>query len=162
LLAAIPEPDPRRALPRDLPRGEIPDAAVPPLGCAFHPRCPKAFAPCGWEGRDVRSLLEQRWIAVPEEQYERERDSIGDLTSLPAAAGITKVPDGSRGTAAALLDLVMSDDPTEPFWRGVEKIDYVAGNARITFREPVEPELLDIGEVRVACHLHDPRFTPRA
>jgi oligopeptide/dipeptide ABC transporter ATP-binding protein len=162
LLAAIPEPDPRRALPRDLPRGEIPDAAVPPLGCSFHPRCPKAFAPCGWEGRDVRSLLEQRWVAVPEEQYERERESIGDLTSMPAAAGVTKVPDGPRGTAAALLDQVMSDDPAEPFWRGVVKMDYVAGAARVTFREPVEPLLLDIGDVRVACHLHDPRFADQA
>ena len=46
LLRAIPEPDPRRTVPRDLPRGEVPDAVVPPLGCPFHPRCPKAFAPC--------------------------------------------------------------------------------------------------------------------
>ncbi len=43
LIRAIPEPDPTKALPRDLPRGEIPDAARPPLGCSFHPRCPKAF-----------------------------------------------------------------------------------------------------------------------
>ena len=42
LLAAIPEPDPDKTVPRDLPRGEIPDAAAPPLGCAFHPRCPEA------------------------------------------------------------------------------------------------------------------------
>lgn len=49
LLRAIPEPDPERAVPRDLPRGEVPDAAVPPLGCSFHPRCPRAFEPCGWE-----------------------------------------------------------------------------------------------------------------
>ncbi len=40
LLEAIPEPDPRRAIPRDLPRGEVPDAVLPPLGCSFHPRCP--------------------------------------------------------------------------------------------------------------------------
>ena len=44
LLKAIPEPDPSRMVPRDLPRGEIPDAAEPPLGCAFHPRCPEAVA----------------------------------------------------------------------------------------------------------------------
>ena len=42
LLAAIPEPDPERMVPRNLPRGEIPDAASPPLGCSFHPRCPEA------------------------------------------------------------------------------------------------------------------------
>ena len=49
LLRAIPEPDPLRTVPRDLPRGEVPDAAQPPLGCSFHPRCPKAFEVCGWE-----------------------------------------------------------------------------------------------------------------
>ncbi len=40
LLRAIPDPDPRHNVPRDLPPGEVPDAARPPLGCAFHPRCP--------------------------------------------------------------------------------------------------------------------------
>ncbi len=53
LLRAIPEPDPRRSVPRDLPRGEVPDAARPPLGCSFHPRCPAAFEVCGWESRDL-------------------------------------------------------------------------------------------------------------
>ncbi|MGH9104522.1 MAG: ABC transporter ATP-binding protein, partial [Acidimicrobiales bacterium] len=61
LLEAMPHPDPAKRTTRNLPRGEVPDAAVPPLGCAFHPRCPDAFGPCGWEGRDLRSLLEMRW-----------------------------------------------------------------------------------------------------
>jgi oligopeptide/dipeptide ABC transporter ATP-binding protein len=159
LLAAIPEPDPRRALPRNLPRGEVPDAAVPPLGCAFHPRCAAAFAPCGWEGRDVRALLEQRWTGVPEDQYETERDSIGDLTALPAAAGTVRVPDGSRGTAAALLDQVRRDDPAEPFWLGVDAVTSSGGAAQVTFTDAVEPVLLDVGPVQVACHLHDSRFS---
>ena len=62
LLAAIPEPDPDKAVPRDLPRGEIPDAARPPLGCAFHPRCPEAVSGCGWESRDLRALVEEHWM----------------------------------------------------------------------------------------------------
>ena len=49
LLAAIPEPDPTREVPRNLPRGEIPDAVTPPLGCSFHPRCPVAFDRCSVE-----------------------------------------------------------------------------------------------------------------
>ncbi|HET9462306.1 MAG TPA: ABC transporter ATP-binding protein, partial [Gaiellaceae bacterium] len=73
LLRAIPEPDPLKTVPRDLPRGEIPDAARPPLGCAFHPRCPKAFEVCGWESRDLRDLLETRWAHQAEEEYEGER-----------------------------------------------------------------------------------------
>ncbi|MCA1814558.1 MAG: ABC transporter ATP-binding protein, partial [Halobacteriales archaeon] len=40
LIDAIPQPDPaRRGAARAL-RGEVPDAAHPPAGCRFHPRCP--------------------------------------------------------------------------------------------------------------------------
>ena len=63
LLRAIPEPDPARAVPRDLPRGEVPDAASPPLGCSFHPRCPRAFEPCGWESRPL-SWLSPRFLGT--------------------------------------------------------------------------------------------------
>jgi peptide/nickel transport system ATP-binding protein len=36
--------------------GEIPDPVQPPAGCAFHPRCPHAFAPCKL---DVPELVAQ-------------------------------------------------------------------------------------------------------
>ena len=40
LMAAVPEPDPRNHLrQRPVPRGEVPDVAHRPSGCAFHPRC---------------------------------------------------------------------------------------------------------------------------
>jgi oligopeptide/dipeptide ABC transporter ATP-binding protein len=45
LIAAVPEADGRRVLPRDLP-GDVPDPADPPSGCRFHPRCPHRFQPC--------------------------------------------------------------------------------------------------------------------
>ena len=85
LLRAIPEPDPERAVPRDLPRGEVPDAAMPPLGCPFHPRCARAFEPCGWESRDLRDLLETRWAlaagAAGAAVVEEEQALVGDLGS---------------------------------------------------------------------------------
>src|SRR5207244_12363992 len=56
LLRAVPEPDPERAVPRDLPRGEEPGAALPPPRCPFRPRCPHAFDPCGRESPDLRGL----------------------------------------------------------------------------------------------------------
>ena len=37
-------------------QGEIPNPIAPPLGCAFHPRCPHAFAPCFI---DVPALVER-------------------------------------------------------------------------------------------------------
>jgi peptide/nickel transport system ATP-binding protein len=40
LLAAVPKPDPALRKRRILLRGEVADAADPPSGCYFHPRCP--------------------------------------------------------------------------------------------------------------------------
>ena len=62
-------------VPRDLPRGEIPDAAKPPLGCSFHPRCPEAVAECGWESRDLRVLLEEHWTRQERRRTRRSRRS---------------------------------------------------------------------------------------
>jgi peptide/nickel transport system ATP-binding protein len=58
LLEAVPRVDPSsigrfgagRARPV-LP-GEVPDATDVPGGCRFHPRCPKAFEPCGLPGAE--------------------------------------------------------------------------------------------------------------
>jgi peptide/nickel transport system ATP-binding protein len=47
LLAAVPRIHAAAARPRVELEGEIPSAARRPSGCVFHPRCPKAFAPCG-------------------------------------------------------------------------------------------------------------------
>src|SRR5207247_7919135 len=82
LLEAIPEPDPTRSVPRNLPRGEVPDAVEPPLGCSFHPRCPRAFEVCGWESRDLRAMIEARWTRLREPEYEAELDVVGDLAAL--------------------------------------------------------------------------------
>jgi oligopeptide/dipeptide ABC transporter ATP-binding protein len=49
LLASVPRPDPDHVAPLDAIRGEIGSALHPPVGCKFHPRCPKAFAPCATE-----------------------------------------------------------------------------------------------------------------
>jgi peptide/nickel transport system ATP-binding protein len=49
LLASVPRPDPDHVAPLDAIRGEIGSALNPPVGCKFHPRCPKAFAPCSTE-----------------------------------------------------------------------------------------------------------------
>jgi oligopeptide/dipeptide ABC transporter ATP-binding protein len=46
LLAAVPRPDPDFRPRVDAIHGEIGSALNLPRGCKFHPRCPKAFAPC--------------------------------------------------------------------------------------------------------------------
>jgi oligopeptide/dipeptide ABC transporter ATP-binding protein len=46
LLSAVPIAHPRAQRERVVLSGEVPSPADPPSGCAFHPRCPKAFARC--------------------------------------------------------------------------------------------------------------------
>ena len=159
LLRAIPEPDPKRGVPRDIPRGEVPDAARPPLGCSFHPRCSQAFEVCGWESRDLRDLLEARWAAAGQEQYEAERSLFGKMTALDRpSTSVRLTPE--KGASAAQLVQVLDDqreqDPEEPFWTGVERLGTDQSTVDVAFHEPREPRLRDVDEVQVACHLHDP------
>ncbi len=46
LLSAVPKPDPRLRARRIVLEGEVADAAHPPAGCYFHPRCPYAVERC--------------------------------------------------------------------------------------------------------------------
>ena len=158
LLRAIPDPDPRHSLPRDLPRGEVPDAARPPAGCAFHPRCPRAFAVCGWEAHDIMELLEMRWSGMAEEQHQRERAMIrvaeiragpGGPARVPAAGGA----DGSQ--LLALFERIRSEAPAEPFWTGVRAMHAGAGHVEIEWHQPLEPRLIPAGRVEVSCHLYN-------
>jgi oligopeptide/dipeptide ABC transporter ATP-binding protein len=158
LLRAIPEPDPLRTVPRDLPRGEVPDASQPPLGCSFHPRCPKAFEVCGWEARDLRDLLESRWARMGTEAYEAERRIVGDLEILEAQGTYARVPTrgGAPGEALlAVLERMREEDPDEPFWSGVRRMSADDHHVEIEWNEPIEPRLLPAGAVQVECHLYD-------
>jgi len=158
LLKAIPEPDPRRSVPRDLPRGEVPDAVMPPLGCSFHPRCQRAFAACGWESRDLRSLLEARWTRLPEAEFEAERALIGDLDALgePATECTLPAASGHSGDEVKrVLDSLRAEAPEDPFWSGVASLHAEARGVRVRFRENLVPRDLEQGNARVRCHLYD-------
>ena len=161
LLRAIPEPDPERAVPRDLPRGEVPDAAMPPLGCPFHPRCPSAFEPCGWESRDLRELFESRWaLAAGEPGVEEEQALVGDLDVLARPSSKVRLTAGRKAPEiVGLLDRIRAEDPAEPFWRGIERMEADELSVNIDFHEPHEPQLEQVGEVEVSCHLYDPTIT---
>ncbi|GGF45445.1 ABC transporter ATP-binding protein [Youhaiella tibetensis] len=58
LMAAVPQPDPRgnRTRKRVPLKGEIANAANPPAGCAFHPRCPYAQPRCSAEVPALRAV----------------------------------------------------------------------------------------------------------
>ena len=155
LLRAIPEPDPRRMVPRDLPRGEIPDAAAPPLGCAFHPRCPEAVAECGWESRDLAALLEDHWTRRDPTTYEQERALVGDLGPLDTPSKTATL--GSAASAAEvrrLLDRIHEERPDDPFWRGVKEVSEGSDGVTVSFHPGVDPALRQSDGVEVACILH--------
>jgi oligopeptide/dipeptide ABC transporter ATP-binding protein len=159
LLRAIPEPDPTRSVPRDLPRGEVPDAVSPPLGCRFHPRCPKAFEVCGWESRDLRAILEARWTKLPEERFEPEREQIGDLDELDEPsfdAVLPAAPGHDASEAMAVLEAMRADDPEDPLWKGISGVELADRGAAVSFRQGAEPRPLEVDGTHVECHLHDP------
>jgi peptide/nickel transport system ATP-binding protein len=52
LIAAVPRPGARSALPSEL-AGDVPNPARPPSGCRFHPRCPDAIDRCRVEDPPV-------------------------------------------------------------------------------------------------------------
>jgi oligopeptide/dipeptide ABC transporter ATP-binding protein len=158
LLRAIPEPDPTRRVPRDLPRGEVPDAVTPPLGCSFHPRCSRAFEVCGWESRDLRTLLEARWTRMPEPEYRAERDVIASLDALDEPATSARIEPASGHTAAdvaEILERLRADDPDDPFWKGVAAIETQDAAVAIQFHEGLEPRDVHAGGSRLQCHLYD-------
>ncbi|HTG46141.1 MAG TPA: ABC transporter ATP-binding protein [Actinomycetota bacterium] len=158
LLRAIPDPDPDRTVPRDLPRGEVPDAVQPPLGCSFHPRCPRAFGRCGWESRDLADLFERRWTAMAEADYEHERATVGDLARIEAATTAATVPAGRGRTGEDVLELlatIRDADAAEPFWSGVREMTANGDHVDVTFTDGEDPSLRAAGDVEVACHLYE-------
>ena len=155
LLKAIPEPDPDKMVPRDLPRGEIPDAALPPLGCSFHPRCPVAVAECGWESRDLRALVEEHWTRQDPSVYEAERALVGDLDRLASPQKtVTLGSAANSGKVRALLERIRDEQPDEPLWRGVDSLSETGRGVEVRFRRGVDPLLRRSKGVDVACVLH--------
>ena len=162
LLAAIPEPDPDKAVPRDLPRGEIPDAAQPPLGCAFHPRCPEAITGCGWESRDLRALVEEHWMRA-DAAYDEEQAVVGDLDHLDEPSTTATV---RRAVAAPRCGPsstgCKAEDPSEPLWSGVTAIeDAGPGRHRPASSRPPLAGPPPRRRGRVACILYPGREPSR-
>ncbi len=154
LLRAIPDPDPSRRISRDLPRGEVPDAADPPLGCSFHPRCSEATSTCGWESRDLRTLVEAHWTRRTPEEYDAERSTVGDIDHLDRASKEATIGAGGAEETRAFLDRVRAEVPDDPIWTGVEAISDTGSGVRVHFHAGVDPELRRAGGVEVACVLY--------
>jgi peptide/nickel transport system ATP-binding protein len=63
LLSAVPRPDPRRRTEPIVLTGEVADAANPPAGCAFHPRCRYKIDRCASETPDLHELSPGHFVS---------------------------------------------------------------------------------------------------
>ncbi|MDX1657235.1 MAG: ABC transporter ATP-binding protein [Nitriliruptorales bacterium] len=154
LLEAIPLPDPsRRDRDKKLPRGEIPDALDPPRGCRFHPRCPEAFEPCGWEPKDLVDALEERWTTVDEDTFERELGMTGDLERVGFEGSRLRFSPEDRNAFSTWLQDVGPELPTA-VWSGVETVERDGDDVVVRFRFGPEPGQQQHAGRTVACHLH--------
>ena len=160
LLKAIPDVSTVGGPPAELPRGEIPDAARPPQGCPFHPRCPRAFDICGWEARDLKVVLEERWTTVDISVYEREVALFPEREQLVTTDGRALVKTSRPTEVLATLEEIRRTNPDEPFFSGLVSMDAAPGGVQLEFRPSKRPELLPIATVdgssqaSVACHLY--------
>jgi peptide/nickel transport system ATP-binding protein len=158
LLAAIPDPDPSRAKTADLLKGEIPDAAWPPSGCAFHPRCPVAFDKCGWESRDLVATLEGHWLRTRASTYDLERSRIANLDDLAeqpdGPATLRPSSEASPRDLVTLLDEVRAEAPNARFWTGVDATDEAPEGVTVHFHPGEDVALRPADGVEVACHLY--------
>ena len=62
LISAVPYPDPDVKMEFRL-GGEVADPARLPTGCAFHPRCPRRFAPCDERRPELKETDDGRCVA---------------------------------------------------------------------------------------------------
>jgi oligopeptide/dipeptide ABC transporter ATP-binding protein len=63
LLSAVPKADPRLRSQRIILQGEVADAAHPPSGCYFHPRCRYAVERCRVETPELAEVAPGHWAS---------------------------------------------------------------------------------------------------
>ena len=154
LLEAIPLPEAgRRNRDKILPRGEIPDAARPPAGCRFHPRCPEAFEVCGWEGRDLVEAIEERWTQVDQETVDHERAVVGKLDKAEVGRESVRLPSNTPDKLASWLQEYGPQLPS-PVFTGVSEVVTDERGVVVRFRTGPEPAEQTVAGRDVACHLH--------
>lgn len=154
LLSAIPQPEAgRRNRAKTLPRGEIPDAARPPAGCRFHPRCPEAFAVCGWEGPDLIDALEERWTQVDAETFDAEQKLFGKLADADVGRETVTFHSSEPHNLAEWLREHGPNLPDAVF-SAVTEVTVERHTVLVRFGAGPEPAMQQVAGRDVACHLH--------
>jgi peptide/nickel transport system ATP-binding protein len=91
-------------------------------------------------------------------EYEAERVIVGDLSALDTIATTFRLeaPAGRSGDELlSFLEKVRSDDPDEPFWRGVRRLSAEGSHVDVELSDPYPPRLRPVERVQVECNLFD-------
>ena len=83
LLSAVPEPDPRARMNRQILEGEVANPANPPGGCYFNPRCAHATDQCRTETPVLREISSGRIVSCHRAE---ELELQGVLDDVPASS----------------------------------------------------------------------------
>jgi oligopeptide/dipeptide ABC transporter ATP-binding protein len=135
LLQAIPIPDPRKRGPKDLPKGEVPDAVHPPAGCRFHPRCPAVLPTCGWEGRDFIDYLEERRTNPEKANADEMNLGSPELWKAEGLAAELPCEPNNIGKITEYVRSILNEAPV-PLAQAVERVDNVETKVVLRFRTP--------------------------
>ena len=164
LLSAIPSSDLGVKMEPIPLKGEVPSPSNPPLGCNFHPRCPRAFRDCGWEGRDLQDYIKTKFQEDGEDSplnmiHLMEPDNF-ELTMF------LKNDEDKMDFVKYIEDVIETErEKKEPLFEAIEDIRIEertpkrGGSPRtavtIRFVEAKKPQLVEIEEEHfVACHLY--------
>jgi len=133
LLSAVPVPDPDHKHGRVAIKGEIPSAINVPLGCRFRPRCPKAFADCGWQGSDL-----QEWLTVRETVLEPEHQMSQHIDRLEPKDFALRIFLKEGGNAQAVKEFLQSKvealKADMPMLQAITSVDTSIGNREIVLK----------------------------
>ncbi len=83
LIAAVPQPDPKRKTGRLALKGEVPSPIHPPAACRFHPRCPYVEEVCRVDAPALREWKPGRFAAChfAEKVFEENKGKISQQES---------------------------------------------------------------------------------
>ena len=153
LLGAIPIPDPDRRRFKTLPKGEVPDAIHPPMGCRFHPRCPVATPACGWEGHDLFDLLEKRAL-TPAIAAEDSR-LLGPLKKMEPEQNVLRIPTGAGDPAAMMshVHTLLQQGP-DAMMRAIRSTGVSGDELVVEFNPSEDPGMRLVGDREVRCVLY--------
>jgi len=110
LLSAIPVPNPQKRRERQILRGELPSALMPPAGCRFHTRCPLTIERCRSEAPELNFDADGHATACHRAD---ELPPVEALSGSRIAPGLERLMAAFRNTdvrAKAVVDNIVRPD----------------------------------------------------